>query len=108
MVRYLGPIPSINAILDKLDSLHDSVPTFDVMMQGFYTETQERSGSIAHYFARLEGKLNENHANHLNWVSEVETAGYIKDCLFYGLRKPLQEEIHAKFDNPMNDYIILM
>ena len=28
--------------------------------------------------------------------------------LFYGLRKPLIEAIHAIFDNPMNDYMVLM
>ena len=33
---------------------------------------------------------------------------YIRDHLFYGLRKPLQEAIHAKFHNPLNDYMALM
>ena len=28
--------------------------------------------------------------------------------MLYGLRKPLQEAICAKFDNPMNDYMVLM
>ena len=28
--------------------------------------------------------------------------------IFYGLRKPLQEAIHAKFDNPLNDFMALM
>ena len=41
-------------------------------------------------------------------VAEVETAGYIWDCLFCGLRKPLHEAIHAKSDNPLNDYMALM
>ena len=39
---------------------------------------------------------------------ETETAGYIRDHLFYSIRKPLWEVIHAKFDNPMNDYMTLM
>ena len=81
--------PSVNAILDKLESLYDSVSTFDVMMQGFYRESQGRSESIAHYIARLEGKLNEIQVKHPKRVSEVETAGYIRDHLFYGLRNPL-------------------
>ena len=58
-------------------------------MQGFYRESQGRRESIAHYIARLEGKLNEIWVKHLNRVSEMETAGYIREQLFYGLRKPL-------------------
>ena len=89
MVRYLGPSPSINAILEQLDSLYDSVSTSDIMMHEFYRESQVRSKFIAHYVARLEGKLNKIYVKHLNRVSEMETTGYIRDCLFYGLRKPL-------------------
>ena len=89
MVRCLGPAPSIDAILDKLDSLYGLVSNFDVLMHGFYRESQGKSKSIACYIARLEGKLNEIQVKHPNRVSEVETAGYIRDCLFYGLRKPL-------------------
>ena len=59
MVRFLGPTPSVKAILDKLDSLYGLVCTFDVMMQGFYRESLERSKSVACHVARLEGKLNE-------------------------------------------------
>ena len=69
---------------------------------------REGVSPLAYYIARLEGKLNEIWVKHQNRVSEVETAGYIRDHLFYGLRKPLQEAIHAKFDNLMNDYMVLM
>ena len=89
MVWILGPAPSVDAILDKLDSLYDLMSTFDVMIQGFYRESQGRSKSVSHYVARLEGKLNEIQVKHPNTVSAAETAGYIRDHLFYGLRKPL-------------------
>ena len=108
MVRYLGLTTSFDAILDKLDSLNGLVSTFDVILQGFYRESEGRSKPVAHDIARLEGKLNEIHIKHLNRVSAAETAGYIIDLLFYGFWKPLQEGIHAKFDNPVNDYIVLM
>ena len=88
MVRYLGPSPSVNTILDKLDSLHGSMSTFDVMMQGFYRESWEKSESIAHYIVRLEGKPNKIWVKYLNRVSKVETTWYIRDCLFYGLGNP--------------------
>ena len=78
------------------------------MNQGFYRESQGISESVAHYVARLEGKLNEICVNHLIRVSETETAGYIRDHLFYGLRKHLQQVIHTKFDNPMNDNMVFM
>ena len=52
--------------------------------------------------------MNEIQVKHLNRVSEVETTKYIRDHLFYGLRKPLWESICAKFDNPLNDYMALM
>ena len=45
---------------------------------------------------------------YLNKVSGAVTAGYIRDHLFYGLRKPLHEAIDTKFDNPMNDYMVFM
>ena len=59
MVQFLGPAHSVEAILDKHDSRCGPVSTFDVMMQGFYRESKGRSKSVAHYNARLEGKLNE-------------------------------------------------
>ena len=51
MVRFLGPTPSVKAILDKLNSLYGSVSTSDVMMQGFYRESQGRSESVTCYVA---------------------------------------------------------
>ena len=100
MFRFLGPASSVDTILDNLDSLYGLVSTFDVMMQGFYKESQGRTKSVAHYIARLEGKLNKIQVKNLNRASEVETAGYIRDHLFYGLRKSLQEAIHANFTIP--------
>ena len=61
MVRYLGLAPSIDVILDKLDSLYGLVSTFDAMMQGLYRQSQGRSESVAHYMARSEGKLHKIH-----------------------------------------------
>ena len=83
MVQFLGPALSIKAILEKLNSLYGSLSTFDIMMQGFYRESQGRSKSVAYYVMRLEGKLNEIQVKHLNRVSEVETAGYIQDDLLW-------------------------
>ena len=40
MIRFLGPAPSVDALLDKLDSLYGSLFTFDVMIQVFYRESQ--------------------------------------------------------------------
>ena len=57
MVRFLGPTPSMEVILDKLDSLYGLMSTFDVMMQGLYRESQRRSESVTHYVVRLEVKL---------------------------------------------------
>ena len=108
MVQFLGPAPSVEAILDKLQSLYSLVSTFDIMMQGFYRESQGRSKSIVHYVVSLEGKLNEIQVKYPNRTSEAETTGYIRNCLFYGLRKPLKEVILAKFDNPLNVYMALM
>ena len=78
------------------------------LMQGFCRESQGRSKSVTHYVVRLEGKLNKIQIKLTNRVSEVETTGYIQDCLFYGLRKLLQRSTHAHFDNPLNDYMALM
>ena len=47
--------------------------------------------------------MNGIQAKHPNRVSEAEDTRYTSDHLFYGLRKPLWESIHAKFDNPLND-----
>ena len=77
-------------------------------MQGFYRESQGKSESVAGYVARLEGKLSEIWVKDPNRISEVETAEYIRDHFFYGLRKPLQGEMCAKFDNPMNNYMVLV
>ena len=63
---------------------------------------------MSQYIVRLEGKLNNIQVKHPNRVSEMETAGYIRDHLFYGLKKHLQVVIRAKFDHPMNDYTALM
>ena len=38
----------------------------------------------------------------------METTGYNWDHLFYGLQKPLLEAVHAKFDNPINNYMAVM
>ena len=98
MVRYLGPAPSVDVILDQLGSFYGPVSTFGVMMQGFYRESQGRNESVAHYVTRLQSKLNDIHVKHPNRVSKKERAGYIRDHPFYGLRKHLWEAIHTKFE----------
>ena len=77
MVHFLGPAPSVKAIWDKLDSLYGYVSTFDVMMQGFYRESQERSKSVIHYVTRLEGKLNNIQVKHPNRISDAEPWGIL-------------------------------
>ena len=44
------------------------------------------------------------------WIESLrwKQLGISWDHLFYGLRKPLWEVVHAKFDNPMNNYMALM
>ena len=57
---------------------------------------------------RLEGKLNVIQGKHLNRVSATETTRYIRDHLFYGLRRLLQESVCATFVNPLNSYMVWM
>ena len=70
------------------------------MMQRFYGESQGRNESIAHYFARLAGKQNEINVKQSNRVYEAETAGYIRDCLFSGLKNPSEWQCMSNLITP--------
>ena len=76
--------------------------TFDIMMQGFYSEFQGRSKTDAFYIARFEGKLNVIWIKHQNRVSEVESARYIQTICFMDFRKHIEKQymlssIHPKW-----------
>ena len=100
MVQVLGPTPFVEAILDKLDSLHSSVSTFDIMVQGLYRESQGRGESVTHYVLWLERKLTKIWVKHPNRVSDADTARYIQDHLFYGHRNPTERLSVPNFTIP--------
>ena len=55
----MGPMGSVNDILDKFETQYSQVASLDTLFQGFYQASQEKGERLQAFAACLEGNLNQ-------------------------------------------------
>ena len=89
LVQYLGPQVLLEEIINKLELVHGTVASFDILMQIFYKLQQGEMDKVTLYVTQLEGALNVVWQEYVTMLSAWEMQQHLRDYLFHGLCKQL-------------------
>ena len=67
--------------------------SFDVLVQNFYKVPQGNNEKVLSFATRLEGTLNQIWLKCPGRIADCEVACHLKDQLFYGVCKHIQDSI---------------
>ena len=84
------------------------VASFDVLMQNFYKVTQGNNEKVPSFTTRLEGTLNQIHLKCPGRIADCKVACHLKDRLFHGVCKHIQDSISYLHGNLKTTYSQLM
>ena len=84
------------------------VASFDVLMQNFYKVTQDNQEKVPSFATRLEGTLNQIWLRCPGRIVDCEVVCHLKDQLFNGVHKHIQDSIRYLHGNPKTMYSQLM
>ena len=74
--------------------MHDTVASFDILMQNFYTLHQGKTEKVTLYVTQLERALNAVQQEYLAMLSTNEVQQHLRDRLFHGLHMQLRDSMH--------------
>ena len=104
-VRNLGPDVPLDIIIKKITIVYGSVKSFDLLMQDFYHADQGEKESIPSFATWVEGLLSQIWDKFPDKLTHPEKQRLLKDCLFYGCKKSIQDSVTYCFANPHVDYM---
>ena len=99
-VQNLGPRATVEAILDKLESMYGSVAPFETLMKEFFEQQQGKHEKVNVYVTRLEGLIAEMLKRYPERITPEQARQDLKGRLFQGLRKNLRDSLRYLYDTP--------
>ena len=104
-VRNTGPDVPPDTILRKFTIVYGNVKPFDLLMWDFYCADQGEEESIPSFATRVEGLLSQIQDKYLEKFTHPEEQRLLKDCLFHGCKKSIQDSVKYFFADPCMDYM---
>ena len=104
-VRNLGPDVPLDTIIKRFAIVYGNVKSFDLLMWDFYHADQGEEESIPSFANRVEGLLSQIQDKFPDKLTHPEEQRLLKDCLFHGCRKSIQDSVKYCFANPHVDYM---
>ena len=104
-VRNMGPYVPLDTIIKKFTIVYGTVKSFDLQMQDFYCVDQGEEESIPSFATWVEGLLSQIHDKFLEKLTHPEEQRLLKDCLFHGCKKSIQDSVKYCFADPHIDYM---
>ena len=104
-VRNLGPDVPLDTIIKKFTIVYGNVKSFDLLMQDFYRAEQGEEESIPSFGTWVEGLLSQIHDRFPEKLTHLEEQRLLKDHLFHGCKKSIQDSVKYCFAYPCIDYM---
>ena len=104
-VRNMGPDVPLDTILKKFTIVYGNVKSFDLLMRDFYRADQGEEESIPSFATRMEGLLSQIRDKYLEKSTHLEEQRLLKDRLFHGCKKSIQDSVKYCFADPHMDYM---
>ena len=104
-VRNLGPDIPLDTIIKKFTIVYGNVKSFDLLMWDFYHADQGEEESIPSFATQVERLLSQIWDRFPEKCTHPEEQRLLKDCLFHGCKKSIQDSVKYCFANPQVDYM---
>ena len=104
-VRNLGPDVPLDTIIKKFTIVYGNVKSFDLLMWDFYLADQAEEESIPSFATWVEGLLSQIHDKFPEKLTHPEEQRLLKDCMFHGCKKSIQDSVKYCFADPCIDYM---
>ena len=104
-VRNMGPDVPLDTILKKFTIVYGNVKSFDLLMRDFYHADQGEEESIPSFATGMEGLLSQIRDKYLEKFTHPEEQRLLKDRLFHGCKKSIQDSVKYCFADPHMDYM---
>ena len=104
-VRKLGPNVPLDIIIKKFTIVYGNVKSFDLLMQDFYCTDQGEEESIPSSATHVEGLLSQIWDRFHDKLTHPDKQRLLKDCLFHGCKKSIQDSVKYCFADPQVDYM---
>ena len=85
-----------------------TVASFNILMQNFYKVTQDNNEKVPFFAMRLEGTLNQIRLQCPGRMTDLEVQQHLKDHLFQGVQKHIQDSMQYLYSTPRSSYSQLM
>ena len=92
-VCNMGTIVPLDMILKKFTIIYGNVKSFDLLMRGFYRADQGEDETNPSFATRIERFLSQIRDRFPYQLPHQEEQRLLKDCLFHGSRKSIQDSI---------------
>ena len=102
-VRNMGPDVPLDTILKKFTIVYGNVKSFDLLMRNFYCADQKEEESIPSFATRVEGLLSRICDKYPEKLTYPEEQRLLKDCLFHGCKKSIQDSVKYCLADPQID-----
>ena len=104
-VRNMGPDVPLDTILKKFTIVYGNVKSFDLLVRDFYCADQKEEESIPSFATRVEGLLFQIGDKYPKKLTYPEEQRLLKDHLFHGCKKSIQDSVKYCFADPHIEYI---
>ena len=104
-VRNMGPDVPLDTILKKFTIVYGNVKSFDLLMRDFYHADQGGGESIPTFATKMEGLLSQIRDKYPEKFTHPEEQRLLKDQLFHGCKKSIQDSVKYCFEDPHMDYM---
>ena len=101
----MGPDVPLDTILKKFTIVYGNVKSFDLLMWDFYCADQGEEELIPSFATRMEGLLSQIRDKYPEKLTHPEEQRVLKDHLFHGCKKSIQDSVKYCFADPHMDYM---
>ena len=104
-VRNMGHDVPLDTIIKKFTTVYGNVKSFDLLMRDFYRAGQGEEESIPSFATWVKGLLSQICDKYLEKLTSSEEQRLLKDHLFHGCKKSIQDSVKYCFTDPHIDYM---
>ena len=105
VVCNMGPNVPLDMILKKFTIIYGNVKSFDLLMRDFYRADQGEDETIPSFATIIKGLLSQISDKFPGQPPLQEKQRLLKDCLFHGSQKSIQDSLKYCFADASIDYM---
>ena len=78
---YLGSFVNVVKMISKLETLYDTIASYNVLMQNYYKINMDPKECVQAFATRMVGALNQIRTKFPHMLSDADMETYVKDSM---------------------------